>query len=183
MNVAKGEHEIGPESGQLLVRTYKDGVGAKLAHNLVLSVGEWSGTINVDPDDVSACSAVVTVDATSFEIVEATSGVKPLSDKDRRTIAGNINDDILDTGRFPQLRFRSTAVSGSLPALTMAGELTIRDATRPVEVALRLADGDATATCSISHAAFGMKPYSAMLGAIKLRDDVDIELRLALPRA
>lgn len=180
MDIASGTHQIGPDTGALNVRTYKDGMGAKLAHDLVLVAHRWGGTVEVG-DDPAACSARITIDPTSFEIIEATSGVKPLSDKDRRTIQDNITDDILETDKYPELAFASTAVSGTPPNLTVTGDVTIKDVTRPVDADVRVDGAQLTASLSVSHEAFGMKPYSAMLGAIRLRDDVDVALAVSLP--
>ena len=158
-------------------------MGAKLAHDLILTPTQWSGTMNVDADNPAASSASLTIDARSIEIVEAVGGMKSLSDKDRRDIAKNIDDKVLETGKHPQLTFESTSVSGSEPNFTAAGNMTIRGTTRPVNVALNVNGSQVTAKTSISQKDFGIKPFSAMMGAIKLRDDVDFELTVDLPSA
>jgi polyisoprenoid-binding protein YceI len=38
----------------------------------------------------------------------------------------------LDTGRYPEIRFRSTRISGTLAAARIEGLLTVRGVTRPV---------------------------------------------------
>ena len=72
-------------------------MGAKLAHNLILTPTRWSGTLNVDGDNPSASSATLSIDARSIEIVEAVGGVKGLSDKDRKDIGKNIDEKVLQT--------------------------------------------------------------------------------------
>ena len=158
-------------------------MGAKLAHDLVLKATRWQGTLNVDADNPSASSAQLSIDARSIEIVEAVGGMKGLSDKDRRDIGKNIDEKVLETGKYPQLTFQSTSVSGSEPNFTAAGNMTIKGTTRPVNVALNVNGTTVTAKTSISQKDFGIKPFSAMMGAIKLRDDVDFELTVNLPSA
>ena len=158
-------------------------MGAKLAHDLVLTASNWNGTLNVDADNPGASSANLTIDARSIEIVEAVGGMKSLSDKDRRDIGKNIDDKVLETGKHPQLTFESTSVSGSEPNFNVAGNMTIRGTTRPVNVALNVNGSQVTAKTSISQKDFGIKPFSAMMGAIKLRDDVQFELTVTLPSA
>ena len=157
-------------------------MGAKLAHDLTLRATRWSGTLNVD-DNPSQCSATLTIDPTSLEIVEARGGVKGLSDKDRRDIDKNINEKVLETSKHRELKFESTSVSGSPPNLNAAGNMTIKGTTRPVNVALNVNGTTVTAKTAISQKDFGIKPFSAMMGAIKLRDDVEFELTLNLPSA
>jgi len=158
-------------------------MGAKLAHDLILTPAQWSGTLNVDADNPAASSASLAIDARSIQIVEAVGGMKSLSDKDRRDIGKNIDDKVLETGKHPQLTFESTSVSGSEPNFNVAGNMTIRGTTRPVNVALNVNGSQVTAKTSISQKDFGIKPFSAMMGAIKLRDDVEFELTVDLPSA
>jgi polyisoprenoid-binding protein YceI len=158
-------------------------MGAKMAHDLVLMATQWNGTMNVDADNPGASSATLSVDARSIEIVEAVGGVKSLSDKDRRDIGKNIDEKVLQTSKFPELRFESTSVSGAEPNYNAAGNMTIVGNTRPVNVAINVNGSDVTATTKISQKDFGIKPFSAMMGAIKLRDDVDFELHVSLPTA
>jgi polyisoprenoid-binding protein YceI len=167
----------------VLIKSYKDGMGAKLAHDLILTPTNWSGTINVDADNPAASSATLKIDARSIEIVEAVGGMKSLSDKDRKDIKKNIDEKVLQTNKYPELTFESTSVSGSEPNFTAAGNMTIVGTTRPVNVALSVDANLVTAKTSISQKDFGIKPFSAMLGAIKLRDDVELELTVDLPSA
>jgi polyisoprenoid-binding protein YceI len=158
-------------------------MGAKLAHDLILSPTSWRGTLNVDADNPAASSAELTIDAASIEILETVGGMMTLSDKDRKKIAKNMEEDVLHTSKFPELKFASTSVSGSAPNFNVAGEMTVRGTTRPVNVALNVNGTQVSGTTSISQKDFGIKPFSAMMGAIKLRDDVDFELTVDLPSA
>jgi polyisoprenoid-binding protein YceI len=158
-------------------------MGAKLAHDLILSPSQWSGTMNVDADNPAASSASLSIDARSIQILEAVGGMKSLSDKDRRDIGKNIDEKVLDTGKFPTLTFESTSVSGSEPNFNVAGNMTIKGTSRPVNVALSVNGNQVAARTSISQKDFGIKPFSAMMGAIKLRDDVEFELTVDLPSA
>lgn len=158
-------------------------MGAKLAHDLILSPRNWQGTLNVDADNPAASSAALTIDGRSIEILETVGGMMSLSDKDRGKIAKNMEEDVLQTNKFPELKFESTSVSGSAPNFNVAGNMTIRGTTRPVNVALTVNGTQVNAKTSISQKDFGIKPFSAMMGAIKLRDDVDFELTVDLPSA
>jgi len=158
-------------------------MGAKLAHDLVLTATQWNGTLDVDADNPTASHATLTIDARSIEIVEASGGVKGLSDKDRKDIDKNINDKVLQTAKFPEITFESTSVSGGDPNFTVAGNMTIVGTTRPVNIGLAVNGSDVSAAAKISQKDFGIKPFSAMLGAIKLRDDVELEFYASLPSA
>ncbi len=183
MTIKSGTHSIGPENGRLTLSTYKAGMGAKVGHDLVLEARRWSGTVEATPDDPSACSVQVSIDARSFEVVQASGGVKALSDKDSADIRRNMDDKVLQTSKFPEITFRSTEVTPT----AITGDLTIVGNTRPVTLSLDVQDGAADTTvtgrATITQSQFGIKPFSAMMGALKVKDDVDIQVELTLPSA
>lgn len=185
MTIKSGSHSIGPENGQLTVNTYVGGMGAKMGHDLVLAATKWQGTVTVDADNPAATSVEVNVDPRSLEILQATGGVKALSDKDRGEIASN-SDKTLNTSKFPSITFKSTGVTGAAPSLKLAGTLTIAGQSKPVTLDITVQDtgGDVTLTgkTALTHSGFGVKPYSK-LGALKIKDEVDLAITLTLPSA
>jgi polyisoprenoid-binding protein YceI len=142
------------------VHTYREGVAAKVGHDLVIEVTRWDATVGDGAIELTA-------DPTSLEVREGRRGVKPLSDKDRREIVKNIDAKIL--GR-EQIVFRSTSVDGD----AVAGELTMAGATRPVTARLETAEGRTRTTIPIVQSDWGIKPYRGLMGALKVRDDVEI---------
>ncbi len=74
-----------------------------------------------------------------------------------------------------EIRFASKSVEGG----TVKGDLTIAGSTQPVEFDLHR-DGDrARATISVVQTRWGIKPYRGFMGALKVRDDVEIVLDAA----
>ncbi len=185
MTVKSGSHSIGPENGQLTVSTYVGGMGAKMGHDLVLEAKRWSGTVNLDTDNPAASSVEVTVDAGSLEVAQASGGLKPLTDKDKGDIAQN-QEKVLQYGKHPQITFQSTGVTGAAPKLSVMGNLTIAGNTKPVTLDVTDDDGAGGATVTgrtqLQHSDFGIKPYSKM-GALKVKDEVDLQIVLTLPSA
>ena len=185
MTIKSGSHSIGPENGKLTVNTYVGGMGAKMGHDLVLEATKWSGTVNLDADNPAATNIQVTVDPRALEILQATGGVKALSDKDRQEIASN-SDKTLNTSKHPAITFASTGVTGAAPNLKLSGNLTISGQTSPVTLDVTVQDGPGetrlTGRTGLAHSNFGIKPYSK-LGALKIKDEVEIEIQLTLPSA
>ena len=183
MTLKSGTHSIGPENGRLTLNTSKAGMGSKVGHDLVLEARRWSGTLEANPDNPEACSVQVTVDSRSFEVVQASGGVKALSEKDSADIRKNIDDKVLQTSRFPEITFRSTQVTPS----AISGDLTIVGNTRPVTLNLSVQDGGGgttlTGRTTVTQSEFGIKPFSAMMGALKVKHDVDMQVELTLPSA
>ncbi len=101
---------------------------------------------------------------------------------DRREIVRNINDKALLTAKYPDITFRSTAISGEGRAFTVTGNLTIAETTHPIDLAVTSGDdGQVTVRATVVQTQFGIKPYSAMLGALRISDQVEIRATLTLP--
>jgi polyisoprenoid-binding protein YceI len=66
--------------------------------------------------------------------------------------------------------------------LVVHGELTIAGSTRPATFELELGDdGRVTGTLPVTQSEWGIKPYRAFMGALKVRDTVEIVLDARLP--
>jgi polyisoprenoid-binding protein YceI len=174
---ASGTFQLGPENASLQVNTYREGVGAKVGHDLVIDVTRWEATI-VLTDDPAGSSVRLTADPRSLEVRQGLRGLKPLTDKDRTEIRKTIDTKVL--GGSP-ISFTSRSVRGGAP-LVVEGDLTLAGQTRPMTAELEVADdGHVTGTIPVIQTAWGIKPYRGLMGALKVRDDVEvvIDARLA----
>jgi polyisoprenoid-binding protein YceI len=173
MGIEPGRYELGPDNATLRVKTYRGGVAAKIGHDLVLGVGRWKAELRI-ADDPDLSKIELTADSSSFEVLEGSGGVKPLTDSDREEILGTIDDKVL---RAKRIVFRSTAVRQDEDDahLTVEGELTIGDVTGPLTARLDVDDeGRATGTVTLTQSDWQIKPYSGLMGALKIRDEVEV---------
>ena len=61
--------------------------------------------------------------------------------------------------------------------LEVAGDLTLAGTTRPISFTIVPgADGALAASAVVKQSDWGMKPYSALFGALKVLDEVEVEL-------
>lgn len=172
--------QLGPQSGTLKVNTYREGVAQKIGHDLVIEVEQWDATVDVGPDgDVR--SVRLSADPGSLRVREGHRGVKPLSDKDREDIRTSIDEKIL---RRRPIAFVSTAVESRPGGVTVRGELTMADTTRPAAFDIDVSDdGRITGTLPVTQSEWGIKPYKGFMGALKVRDTVEIVLDVHLSAA
>lgn len=180
MSIAPGTYTLGPGSGRLLVDTTRTGLGAKAGHDLTIEVTRWRGDATIDPAGPSGSRVTVEIDATSLEVRKATGGVKPLTGSDRGEIEKTVRDKILTTGRHPTITFRSTRVAGTPESFEVDGDLTIVGATRPVTLRGSLAEGRARGSATVVQTRWGIRPYSALFGALKLNDEVVVRFDIDL---
>jgi polyisoprenoid-binding protein YceI len=184
MRIGKRTYGIGPDTGGVLsVHTGRDGFGAMIGHDLVLEATRWQGTVVVDPDQPARSQVEATIESGSLEVVRGEGGVKPLTDKDRNDIRRTIREQ-LRTAAHPDIVFRSTEAAGTHQALSVRGELTVAGRTCPVTLVVTVSQeaGDtvATATTTIRQTAFGIKPYAAFMGALRVRDSVEVRIEATL---
>jgi hypothetical protein len=176
MAIAPGRHSAGPATGSLRVKTYREGVAAKVGHDLVIEVGAWEATVENGPGEMAF---ELRADSTSLRVLSGERGVKPLTDRDRDEIRKNIDEKIL---RRQPIEFRSTAVRPSGDELAVDGDLTLAGSTQPTSAHLALgADGRLTGTIPVVQSQWGIKPYRGLMGALKVRDDVEILIDAQLP--
>jgi polyisoprenoid-binding protein YceI len=150
----------------------------KAGHDLVLDVTSWEATVTIDDD--GRCSVELNADPRSLHVREGHGGAKPLSDKDRADIRKNIDGKVL---KGQAITFRCSDVSlngaGTVP---VTGEVTMAGTTRPVSFELEVgADGCVKGSVPLTQSEWGIKPYTALMGALKVRDDVEVVLDARLP--
>jgi len=178
MALAPGTHELGPRDGRIEVHTFREGLAQRAGHDLIIEVTDWRARVEATPEG-SISSVSFEADPRSLEVREGRHGVKPLTDSDRQEIKRNIEQKVLGT---QPIRFQSNAIE-SVGGLTILGELEIAGRRRPESFELEMSDGHLRGRLSIVQSEFGIKPYRAFMGALKVRDDVEVTLDIALPRA
>lgn len=184
MALTSGSYPLGPTSGWVRVMTTAAGSAARLGHDLTLELETWSGSLEVDADDLTRSRANVTGDIGSLHVVDARNGIKSLSDKDRRDIVGSLRK-VLQAERHPRLTATITDVQGQGEQGTAGGELEIAGRAVPTQWAVTLTSGPGVtvvhATGQVQHSSWGLKPYSTMLGQLKVADEVTVEVELRVP--
>ncbi len=87
---------------------------------------------------------------------------------DQTTIERNIVEDVLEAKRYPEIRFRSTRIAG----LHVEGTLSLHGRERPIAFDVREEGDRRIAEVRLHQPDFGIKPYRAMLGTLRIRPDV-----------
>jgi polyisoprenoid-binding protein YceI len=177
VDLPAGTYRLGPDDGTLVVRTGRTGAAAKAGHDLLIHVTAWEGTLVVAQES----SIALGVDATSLRVQEGTGGMQSLGDDDKANIHTTIDDDVL---KRQDISFRSTAMQLTARGFHVDGELTLAGTTRPLAFELFVSEaGRLTGTAVVKQTDFGMKPYSTLFGALKVADDVRVEIDAALPQS
>jgi hypothetical protein len=179
-----GTFRLGPDNGRIILRTSRAGLAAMAGHDLTIELTRWSARVEVPAEDaggVTAATVSAELDLGSFEIREGTGGAKPLTDRDRgdikKTIAGILGDG---EATFASSRIVRFGASGG----AIEGTLTINGKSQPARLQVtEPAPGRYRGTATVQQTAFGIKPYVGFFGALKLKDEVAVEIEVDLSRA
>lgn len=181
MSSHTGSYSLGPDCATLKVKTGKTGAAAKAGHDLDIRVSTWSAQLELAADP-GASSLSLSADSRSLRVLAGSGGMQSLGDDDRANIEKTIDDEVLKGG---PISFRSTAVHAGAGAgmLHVHGELNLLGRSGPVEFALRIDDdGHFAAAATVVQTAFGMKPFSALFGTLKVSDAVEVSVDGTLPK-
>jgi polyisoprenoid-binding protein YceI len=174
-----GRYEL---EGRITLRTSRDGLAAQAGHDLTIDVGEWSGGLLIGGDRAPV-SLEVRLQLDSLVVRAGTGGIKPLTDRDRREILATARK-VLSVDRNPEARFAASSFSPSGDGGTIDGTLTLAGQSGPLRLEVRQTGPDRyLATTSVRQTSFGIKPYSGFLGALKVSDDVAVEVEVGLTQA
>jgi len=178
-----GSFQLGPGSGRVLIRTSRAGLAAKAGHDLVLEVTRWSARVEVPPAEsggLTAATVSAELDLGSLAVREGTGGAKPLTEADRRDIVKTMRGILGDgTASFSSSRIIQSGAGGAVE-----GTLTLNGKSQPARLQLtEPRPGAYRGTATVTQTAFGIKPYSGFFGALKLRDEVGVEVEADLSRA
>jgi polyisoprenoid-binding protein YceI len=183
MALSAGRHEFGTDQGRITLRTSRDGLVAQAGHDLTIDAVRWSGQLAV-ADDLSPAGLEVKVDLGALVVREGSGGIKPLTDRDKREIAV-IARNMLRADRYPEATFSADSFeAGPDGGGTIAGTLVIAGQSRPQRLQVsQLSPGHYRVTTTVRQTDFGIKPYSAFLGSLKVADAVRVEVELGLSEA
>jgi polyisoprenoid-binding protein YceI len=167
------------DDAEALVFTFKDGLLSKVAHDLKLRVTRFSVELDLEGASVSAefdPSSLVVVTA----LRDGQEDPKALSDADKQKIASQLRKEVLETDRHDSIRFRSRQLERRADgSLVVTGELTLHGTSRPLHVVTRQEAGKRVAEVEIHQPDYGIVPFKAMMGTLKVKPDVRV--RLSLP--
>jgi len=177
-----GTFTLTNENGTLRLRTSRQGLGARAGHDLTIEATRWQATAQSND---GGPRVTVEVDPRSLQVLEGTGGVKPLTDDDRAEIKANLERKVLEVDRHPRIAFQSTewrleAEDETSSRGVLAGELELHGQRGALEAQaeVRRAGGaiHVHAHTTVVQTRWGIKPYSALLGTLKVADPVEIEL-------
>lgn len=175
--VAAKTYNIVPAESSLTVFVGKAGALSFLAHDHNIAVRSYSGRVVVPAAGPAQGSLELEIEAKSLALLDK------ISEKDRQEITNSMNTAVLESGKFPKITFRSVSVSNINGAnLTVNGDLTLHGTTRRIAVPVTVSATPqllrATGKITLKQTDFGITPYSAAAGSIKVKNEVVVSFNM-----
>jgi polyisoprenoid-binding protein YceI len=182
-------YRIEPEATELVAITQPAGLLASFSQPHLLVARAIDGTVVHDAAEAGRCRIEVRAPSEALEVDDPVRRrrhglTQSMSQEVRREVLAAVRSPAqLDVAAFPELSFVSLSVSGpDAEHLTVKGVLSLHGVSAEVEVPVAVAAQDgllrASGSLRITHAQFGMKPFSFGFGTV--RNAEAIELRLVL---
>jgi polyisoprenoid-binding protein YceI len=171
-------------NSQVVILVGKAGVFGFAGHAHEVVAPSVRGRVVVDPADPRGASVSLEFDSSAMRVTG-----KGESPADAAAVQHTmLGEQVLDVKRFPRIAFQSRHVSVTTRAVnaaqvTIEGDLTLHGATRPVTVRadVKLEEGNhfaAQGAFSFKQTDFGMVPVTAAAGAIRVKDQLDVQFVL-----
>jgi polyisoprenoid-binding protein YceI len=157
----------------LKIHVYKTGLFSGFAHNHEIQAPIESGEVK-EPDDASV---EVRVNVRKMRVLdpEESDGKRA---EIQRTMQG---PQVLDSDRFPEIRFQSTTVEPKeANRWVVHGNLDLHGQTHPVTVDVILKDGFYRGSTTLKQTVFGITPVSIAGGTVKVKDEIKVEFEISL---
>lgn len=170
------------------VFVYKRGVASAFAHDHIIGVSDFKGMVTFDSDDPTKSHVALVVESASLQVLDS-----ELSEKDKGEVKSNMDRDVLEVEKHPKIRFSSkkvelterkaaTAEKAETLTLKVTGELDLhgekKSITLPVNIEVKDGEVIAKGATDLTQSEWGIKPYTAFLGAVGVKDLVKIEFTI-----
>lgn len=152
------------------------GPAARMGHRLTIVMGAWQAAVGWRGS--TPATAELTVEVDSLKVLKGEGGVTPLSPPERSLVRVNALKS-LDARKYPRIHFTAGEITATPDGYRLVGTVEIHGRSRPQIVDLTVEDrGDHWAMSTrvpVTQSDFGLKPYSLMMGTLKVADTVSVE--------
>jgi hypothetical protein len=187
-------YQIDAENSDIRFFIYRTGMLAPFGHNHVVSVGHFGGTVYLHPNvERSSVELVIPVDRLIVDdpVLRSEAGdefsSKPSADDINGTRANMLGKRLLDANQYPIIRVKGrkgSSVQELESVLNLSVEFLGRVIELSVPVALRLKGDEleVSGAFRLTHGQLGMTPFSVMMGALQVADEMDVKYRVRAER-
>jgi polyisoprenoid-binding protein YceI len=169
-------YRLAPDQSRFTVQAFAEGLFSAFGHDPVILIRGFAGEVYFKAGTYENASIKIDVDPNSLTVSN------DVKEKDRLDIQRIMRDEVLEVTKFPEIVFSSNNVSvnklaGERCRVRIIGDLTMHGATQKslwisTEATVSEESLRAQGEFSLKQTDFGIKPYSAAGGTIKLKNEL-----------
>ncbi len=164
----------------LQVKTGTEGLLGGLAHEHTIVAGSFTGAVSYDPASPEEMSITVDLESRSLKVID-----RDVDEAMRNQIEVNMAA-MLQPKTHPTMRFVSSKATVVEGGLEVVGVMSICGQHKPLTLLVTLVQhGEgyrAITDFTLNHSDFGLEPYSAALGTIRVSDALKFRIDAQLAR-
>jgi polyisoprenoid-binding protein YceI len=176
---------IDARSSRFTVRAFATGVLAAMGHNPTIGIRDFTGEMKFNSDKLEAGPLEITVKSSSLSVQD------DISAKDLREMERLMNQEVLETQKFPEILYEAPTISvmkiaDTLYSAVLNGNLTLHGVTLGQPINVRVATlGSmlrASGDFSLNQTDYDIKLVSVAAGAVKLKDELMFSFEIVARR-
>lgn len=187
-------YQVVPEESLVRILVYRGGTLASAGHNHLVASRQVEGKVYLHQDvarsgfELVMPVASLEIDPAELRKEEGPDFAAEVGDSARQGTRKNmLGPALLEAERFPDVRLSTAAVEGtSLAALNVTTLVKVRDQQHEVRVPVAVTVDGARLTASgefkVKQTDLGLKPFSALMGALQVQDELTVRFKLVATR-
>lgn len=191
-------YDIVASESLLLIQVMRSGPLSRFGHNHVIGGSVISGQLSLASNlskDLPDSRINLNIDLDALQIdkpqwrLDAGEDFAsvPSEDDIAETRTNMLGPKVLDTERFPDATMEVTGILGSAPDFSVLARITLKDSTRSLPIPVHIETSgqriSATGSFVLTQSDFGIDPFSILLGAISVKDDLQIHYTIVAAAA
>jgi polyisoprenoid-binding protein YceI len=172
---------VDARASRFTVQAFASGILSAMGHNPKIGIRTFTGEVDFNAEALQANRLRLSIKANSLSVLD------DISDKDRREIESAMNEQVLESSRYPDIVYEAAAVTvnrleGSLYSAVLMGALSFHGISRNQSVTARIAVFDemlrSSGEFTLNQSDYGIKPFSVAGGALKVKDELKFSFEM-----
>jgi polyisoprenoid-binding protein YceI len=164
-------------ASQFTVQAFASGLISAVAHSPKIAIREWTGEVEMGSGKLDDALLLVRIKAASLEVLDE------LRDDDRREIHRVMNEEVLETARFPEVVYESSGLKAEklredLYRVHVSGTLNLHGVSNDHAFDAQTALGNDSARVygdfTVRQSDYNIRIASIAGGTLKLQDELKV---------
>ncbi|MEP6509788.1 MAG: YceI family protein [Gemmatimonadales bacterium] len=169
--------KVDTRTSRFTIQAFAGGMLSAIGHDPKFAARDYTGEIECNPETGEGASLKLNIKAASLQLLD------DFSSKDKQTLEGSLQGEVLDSAKYPEIVYDSPASSTTVKhegdgpfTVTLNGSLTLHGVTRRLTIpatvfpsaAMIRANGEFT----VRQSDFQIQPVSVAGGTLKVKDEL-----------